>query len=164
MRRVFDSICRLLAPILAYTADEAWEHSGRADSVHLEVFPEVDPAFLNPELEARFANWLELRSVVAQAVEPARQQKLVGNALEAEVDIEVSDDALLASVEGVEVELEEALILSPGRLRKGTQTVASVKRNPNARCGRCWRHKPSVGASTAHPELCERCEEVITTL
>jgi isoleucyl-tRNA synthetase len=164
MSRVFDSVCRLLAPILAYTADEAWEHSGRADSVHLEVFPEVDAALLNPELEARFANWLELRSVVAQAVEPARQQKLVGNALEAEVDIEVSDDALLASVAGAEAEVEEALILSQVRIRKGTQTVASVKRNPNARCGRCWRHKPSVGASNAHPELCERCEEVIAKI
>ncbi len=164
MHRVFDSVCRLLAPILAYTTDEAWEHSGRTDSVHVEVFPEVDSALLNPELETRFSKWLELRSVVAQAVEPARQQKLVGNALEADVEIEVADDALLSSVEGAEAEVEEVLILSQVRVRKGVATVASVKRNPNARCGRCWRHKASVGLSERHPELCERCEEVVVSL
>ena len=164
MHRVFDSVCRLLAPILAYTTDEAWEHSGRTDSVHVEVFPEVDSALLNPELETRFSKWLELRSVVAQAVEPARQQKLVGNALEADVEIEVADDALLSSVEGAEAEVEEVLILSQVRVRKGVATVASVKRNPNARCGRCWRHKASVGLSETHPELCERCEEVVVSL
>jgi isoleucyl-tRNA synthetase len=164
MHRVFDSICRLLAPILAYTTDEAWEYSGRTGSVHIEVFPDVDSAWLNRELEERFAKWLELRSVVAQAVEPARQQKLIGNALEAEVEIEVSDDTLLSSVEGAEAEVEEVLILSQVRIRKGNSTIASVKRNPNARCGRCWRHKASVGASKAHPELCERCEEVVVSL
>ena len=164
MHRVFDSVCRLLAPILAYTTDEAWEHSGRTDSVHVEVFPEVDSTLLSPELETRFSKWLELRSVVAQAVEPARQQKLVGNALEADVEIEVADDALLSSVEGAEAEVEEVLILSQVRVRKGVATVASVKRNPNARCGRCWRHKASVGLSETHPELCERCEEVVVSL
>jgi isoleucyl-tRNA synthetase len=161
MARIFDALCRLLAPVLAYTADEAWEHAGHAASVHLECFPEVDESARDTGLEARFEQWLQLRAVVAQAVEPARQQKLIGNALEAAIDLEIGDDALWESARGAELELEETLILSQIRVRRGAQTVAHLTTNPDARCGRCWRHKPSVGRSAKHPEVCARCEEVL---
>jgi isoleucyl-tRNA synthetase len=164
MSRVFDAVCRLLSPILAYTADEAWEFSGHPKSIHLELFPEPDFAFRDEALEHRFEQWLQLRAVVAQAVEPARQQKLIGNALEADIELEIADDALLQSTEQVQGELEEVLILSQLRVKKGVQTVAHLTRNPNARCGRCWRHKPSVGHSPAHPDLCDRCESVLGSL
>ena len=164
MSRVFDAVCRLLSPILAYTADEAWEFSGHPKSIHMELFPEPDFALRDEALEQRFEQWLQLRAVVAQAVEPARQQKLIGNALEADIELEIADDALLQSAEQVQGELEEVLILSQLRVKKGVQTVAHLTRNPNARCGRCWRHKPSVGHSPAHPDLCDRCESVLGSL
>ncbi|MEI6714907.1 MAG: isoleucine--tRNA ligase [Verrucomicrobiota bacterium] len=164
MARVFDAVCRLLAPILAYTADEAWEFSGHADSVHLALFPEADLSLRDEALEQRFEQWLQLRAVVAQAVEPARQQKLIGNALEADVELEIADEALFASAEHVQSELEEVLILSQLRVKKGVQTVASLTRNANTRCNRCWRHKPTVGQSAKHPELCDRCETVLESL
>ncbi|NBV86944.1 MAG: hypothetical protein EBS01_11955 [Verrucomicrobia bacterium] len=161
MARAFDAVCRLLAPILSFTADEAWEHAGHKESVHLEVFPEADPALRNTAVEKRFAQWLELRAVIAQAMEPARQQKLVGNGQEAAVTLEIADDALLAELTPFLGELEEAFILSNLELKKGALTVAHVVRNPNAKCSRCWRHKPSVGRLTVHPELCEDCHNVM---
>ena len=161
MAQVFESICRLLAPILSYTADEAWEHAGHKRSVHLEVFPEVDFSMKDAEVEARFALWLELRAVIAQAMEPARQQKLVGNAQEAAVVLEVADEGQLAELQRFVPELEEAFILSELELRKGSATVAYVERNQNHKCSRCWRHKPSVGRFTVHPELCEDCQSVM---
>ncbi|MEI6872864.1 MAG: isoleucine--tRNA ligase, partial [Verrucomicrobiota bacterium] len=99
MSRVFDAVCRLLAPILSFTADEAWEHAGRTRSIHLEVFPKANATLRDPVVEKRFAQWLELRAVIAQAMEPARQQKLVGNAQEAAVTLEIADEALLADLE-----------------------------------------------------------------
>ena len=109
MARAFDAVCRLLAPILAYTADEAWEFAGHATSVHTALFPKADPALRDKAAEAHFEQWLELRSVLAQAMEPARKEKLVGNAQEAAVEIEVADEALLAGTVGHEEELEEVL-------------------------------------------------------
>ena len=88
MQTLVDTLCRLLAPILAFTADEAWEFSGAASSVHIELFPEVVEALRNPEAEATVEEWLKVRAVVSQAAEPARQQKIIGKALEAKVTIE----------------------------------------------------------------------------
>ena len=161
MARIFDALTRLLAPVLVYTTDEAWEFSGRPDSVHLELFPEADPKLRDPELERQFEQWLELRAVVAQAVEPARQQKLIGNALEAAIDLDIADEALLASAREVPEQLEEALILSEIRLRSASKTEARLSRSAHRRCGRCWRHRASVGFSEKHPELCDRCESVL---
>jgi isoleucyl-tRNA synthetase len=162
MLRVFESVCRLLAPILAYTADEAWVFLRKTGSVHLELFPEPDSTLVDEAVEKRFDQWLTLRSVVAQAIEVARQQKLIGNALEAVVEAEIADSSLWESVQGFSEEVEEVLILSSVRCISGGTTHARVNRNADLRCARCWRHKASVGVSRMHPDLCERCETVVT--
>jgi isoleucyl-tRNA synthetase len=161
MALAFDAVCRLLAPILAYTADEAWEHAGWSQSVHLALFPEADSSLRDEAVEKRFEQWLGLRAVIAQALEPARQQKLIGNAQEAEVQLEINDDDVFASTVGMSEELEEVLILSHLEISKGAATIAHVRRNQNAKCSRCWRHKPEVGRSVVFPELCDPCQVVM---
>ena len=162
MHEVFNALTRLLAPILAFTADEAWEFAGHAaGDVHLQLFPEADATLADAALEARFEKLLALRGVIAQAVEPARKEKLIGNALEASVTLTIADPALLAELQGSEAELEEFFILSSLKLQAGSQTMAALVRTSDAKCGRCWRHKPEVGSNTAHPELCERCASVV---
>ena len=160
MARVFDALTRLLAPVLAFTADEAWEFFGKNGSVHLETFPEADETLRDEKLEAEIDAWLRLRGVIAQSVEPARQQKLIGNALEAAVTLELAD-AQLASLQSCADELEEFLILSDLTLVAGAETKSSLVRTERKKCARCWRHRPGVGKSEVHPELCERCETVV---
>ncbi|MEI6349819.1 MAG: isoleucine--tRNA ligase [Verrucomicrobiota bacterium] len=160
MQSVFNSLTRLLAPILAFTADEAWDFAGHTASVHLEELPVKDDSFADAELEAHFENVLALRGVVAQAIEPARKEKLIGNALEAAVTLEVADSGLLTALQGRESELEELLILSKLILVAGAETKASLVRTPDAKCARCWRHKATVGIDPKHPELCDRCASV----
>ncbi len=161
MDRVFDALCRLLAPVIAFTADEAWEHSGRAGSVHEAVFPEVDERLRDVAAEARVEHWMRLRAIVAQGVESARQSKLIGNALEASVRVESEDDQSVAAFTEGPDEAEEFLILSQLRVVRGGSSTVVVDRNPDRKCQRCWRYRPTVGASVAHPELCGRCEEVV---
>lgn len=162
MHQVFDSLCRLLAPILAYTADEAWEYARRENSVHLQVFPKADPSLRDEALEQQVQEWLRLRALIAQqAVEPARQQKVIGNALEAAVTLEVSDPATLQGLEGKEPELEEFFILSELHVKAGAENAAALVRTERARCGRCWRHRLTVGQQPEHPELCDRCAAVL---
>jgi isoleucyl-tRNA synthetase len=144
-----------------FTADEAWEFAGRSASVHLETFPEADASLRNQALETEIAEWLKLRGVIAQSVEPARQQKLIGNALEAAVTLEIAGAKQLESMQGRESEIEEFFILSDLTLVAGPETKSNLVRTAYKKCARCWRHRAAVGTSAAHPDLCDRCEKVV---
>jgi len=158
MHRIFDALCRLLAPIAVFTAEEAWSFLGRSSSVHLELFPEPNDEFRNPMASDRVAQLLALRGVIGQAIERARQEKLIGNALEAAVVLRCEPSAV---AEIPHEEIEEFFILSDLKIEPGKEPVALISKTPYKKCARCWRHRPAVGTSTAHPELCDRCEAVV---
>jgi isoleucyl-tRNA synthetase len=158
MREAFQAVSALLAPILAFTTDEAWESAGHADSIHLELFPQ--PGMRDPEAEGQIELLLKLRGVIAQAIEPARQQKLIGNALEANVTLRIGDPTEFMRLRAIQAELEEFFILSELQIEPGSETSASLTRTAFQRCERCWRHRAYVGQSSAHPDLCDRCEPV----
>jgi len=158
MHRIFGALCRLLAPILVFTAEEAWGYLGGSTSVHVQTFPNETPEFRNPDAHERVERLLNLRGVIGQAVERARQEKLVGNALEAAVTL-TCDDATIAAVP--KDELEEFFILSDLTLKPGMEPAALIAKTPHQKCARCWRHRPAVGKSAVHPELCDRCESVV---
>jgi isoleucyl-tRNA synthetase len=173
MHEIFDALCRLLAPVLAFTAEEAWRHAnGSADagqpessravetttSVHLQEFPQANDRY--DKVNAQVTDLLRLRGIIAQAIERARQEKLIGNTLEARVVLH-SDSDVTENV--AQEELEEFFIVSDLTIHKAKEASASVAKTPYAKCARCWRHRSTVGTSTAHPDLCDRCESVITT-
>jgi isoleucyl-tRNA synthetase len=161
MHEIFDALCRLLAPILAFTAEEAWHHSvaTRRDSVHLQELPQ--PQDRHDEASAQVAELLRLRGVIGQAIERARQEKLIGNTLEARVVLH-SDSDVTQKV--AQEELEEFFIVSDLTIHQAKEASASVTKTPYARCARCWRHRPTVGASTVHPDLCDRCKSVVQSM
>jgi len=159
MHRIFDALCRLLAPILAFTAEEAWRHSGAGGSVHVLELSQVQDR--HDESSAQIAELLKLRGLIGQAIEHARQEKLIGNALEAAVVLH-SDSDVTTKI-GKE-ELEEFFILSDLTIRQGKEASASVTKTSYRKCARCWRHRPSVGASSKYPDLCDRCESVVAAI
>ena len=158
MHRIFDALCRLLAPITVFTAEEAWSYLGTSGSVHLQLFPEPDPTRRDSAVEDQVAQLLSLRGVIGQAVERARQEKLIGNALEAAVVLHCEQEAIASLPHE---QLEEFFILSDLKIEPGKEPAALISKTANAKCARCWRHRPTVGKSVAHPELCDRCESVV---
>src|SRR4051812_8307726 len=158
MRRIFDALCRLLAPILVFTAEEAWGYVGGSNSVHVQTFPDESPEFRNPEAHDQITRLLDLRAVIGQAVERARQEKLIGNALEAAVTL-ACDETTISAVP--KEELEEFFILSDLTLESAKEPAASICKTTHQKCARCWRHRPTVGKSAVHPELCDRCDAVV---
>jgi isoleucyl-tRNA synthetase len=162
MHEMFGALCRLLAPILAFTAEEAWRHSPVGASVHLQEFPQAHDrngrARQPGAPSAHVAELLRLRGVIGQAIERARQEKLIGNTLEAKVVLHSNSDV---TEQVNQEELEEFFIVSDLTIHQAKQASASVTKTPYEKCARCWRHRPSVGASKAHPNLCDRCESVV---
>jgi isoleucyl-tRNA synthetase len=164
MARVFDNLVRLLAPILVYTADEAWEFLGQKDSIHLESFPEPDPAFAAGENTATpiVEELLKLRAAIQQEIEEARQQKLIGSNLEARVDLDIQANTLLETILDDPPLVQEFLIVSDLTIHRNRPGLkASVAKTQYGKCVRCWRHEPSVGETKSHPELCARCATVV---
>jgi isoleucyl-tRNA synthetase len=171
MREIFDALCKLLAPVLVFTAEEAWRHSAVAGiddagqpgsptsattSVHVQEFPE--PQNRGREAIGQVEELLRLRGIIGQAIEQARQEKLIGNTLEARVVLH-SDSDVTEKIS--REELEEFFILSDLTIQQAKEPSASVTKTPYEKCARCWRHRPTVGTSKAHPDLCDRCESVV---
>src|SRR5262249_3395394 len=141
MREIFDALCRLLAPVLVFTAEEAWRYSART-SVHLQEFPQVQGR--GRKAIGQVEELLRLRGIIGQAIEHARQEKVIGNTLEARVVLN-SDCDVTAKIP--KEELEEFFILSDLTINQAKEASASVTKTPYKKCARCWRHRPAVGTS-----------------
>jgi isoleucyl-tRNA synthetase len=163
IHQIFHKLLRLIAPILAFTAEEAWRFSGNRSSVHLERFPDPDLSQIDSQSLADAEALLAARSIVSQSIEIARQQKLIGNALEAHVVLSLPREHRLHQLNRSEV--EEFLILSHIDLvATDDASGAVVTKTPYQRCDRCWRHKPTVGIAPEYPTLCDRCAAVVSEL
>ena len=159
MARVFEDLVRLLAPVLAFTAEEAWGYFRPGKSVHLELFPEEKAP--DQEILTRFEALQALRGEVSQALEKAQRDGVIAKPLEATVAVTTDDPVVLAAVEGAGLAvIEEFLILSNLSIAKGAKGVA-VGKTEAAKCERCWRHRDEVGSHAEHPSLCGRCSDAV---
>jgi isoleucyl-tRNA synthetase len=156
MHEIFSALCQLLAPIIAFTAEEAWRYSNAGASVHLEEFPRTRNR--GDKVITQVAELLRLRGVIGQAIEKARQEKLIGNALEAAVVLRSNSDV---TSKLSKEELEEFFILSDLTIEQAKEPSATVRKTPYRKCARCWRHREYVGKSKTHPDLCDRCEKMV---
>ena len=171
MSTVFDALCRLLAPILAFTTEEAWGYFRPEESVHLQLFPQADPEWLNPLVVQDFDLLLNLRAKIMQAVESAQKAKTIGGTLEAKVVVRVCKSDDVQVTRKYRAELEEIFVISDLTLEESASFSAAaedmpdvrveVSKTSNARCERCWRHRDDVGSNQAYPTLCGRCANVL---
>ncbi len=174
---VFSALARLMAPILSFTTEEAWRHApgARADSVHLERFPDVPRDWLDDVLKQQWDRLLEVRREVAKALETARARKLIGSSLEARVRVLSAPEDLPALLGGKRELLATLFIVSRVDLTAGggrasvvyesqdiPGLIIGVDRAPGEKCERCWTRTEEVGRDAAHPTLCARCIRVVS--
>ncbi|RJP20282.1 MAG: isoleucine--tRNA ligase [Deltaproteobacteria bacterium] len=160
----------LIAPVLSFTADEAWGFlpgwPGKPDTVFLADLPEPREIPGAGELVPRWERILALRSEIAQPLEAARKEKRIGSDQDALVTVSPGPFADLLATHAREV--RDVMIVSGLQVGEasgpGTYESAawpglsvSVARAPWAKCERCWNHTPEVGANAAAPDLCSRC-------
>lgn len=160
-REITETLCRLLAPILAFTADEAWEHLGFAESVHMEVFPQPNPAHAGSDATLAVDELVKARAIIQQAIEPERQAKKIGSSLEATVRLTLPGEGFAHPVWTDPATLQEFFILSDLDVARGGELKAEVRESSHPKCARCWKHLPDVGSNAKHATLCKRCAEAV---
>lgn len=177
---ILDAMTRLMAPILAFTAEEIWTFMppGRdqEDSIHLASLPEVNTGLMDTVLAKRWEKILEVRKEVTKILEKARAEKRVGHSLDASVTLYVSDD-IYDDLSAYADELRSVFIVSKVVLARGLTPDEGVESSDieglsilvetadDGKCDRCWIHDPSVGTDNDHPTICSRCigalEEIV---
>ncbi|MCP5242984.1 MAG: isoleucine--tRNA ligase [Burkholderiales bacterium] len=158
---VAHSLVRLFAPILSFTAEEAWEHlTGQPeDSVLLHTwhcFPEQPDAQL---LCDRWSRIRTLRAQVLKKLEDARAEGKIGSSLAATVNIRVSGNDLTL-LQSLGNDLRFVLITSESSLETADSSQAmevTVTPSSHPKCERCWHYRSDVGQTAEYPTLCGRC-------
>jgi isoleucyl-tRNA synthetase len=168
MHDVLQGLATLLAPLVPFTAEETWVALGQTTSVHTWKFPMVSHSF-DEKLEQRWAQLLDLRSLVNEKLEAARRDKVIGKSLEARVEISGRHPELTAdrrSEGSVQPSaLEELFIVSKVVIKptdgEETITVTRAEDDGMKKCIRCWKYWDHIGTHADHPELCDRCTQVM---
>ena len=188
--RITETLTRLLAPIMSFTADEVWEHlpkvEGREPSVHLALFPKPEEIF--SEDPARFISecgiLFGLRNDVLRGLEESRQNKTIGKGLDADLHF-YADDVPYDLFREKNWDLKEFLNVSkvtvhkaPGELLKNLEQLANppsgtefatsiaglrafVTSASGTKCARCWNYMPSVSNYGIWQDVCPRCHSAL---
>jgi isoleucyl-tRNA synthetase len=181
--QVTEALVRLVAPILSFTADEIWEYlppvEGREVSVHLAQFPKPEEVF-SEDPAALLEEWkqvFEVRDYALKELEAARQAKVIGKALEAEIDITPSRrrepllkkyvDSLKEILNVSRVTLKGSLpghhgqIMSLGSTPAVSDSQFDLRPASGHKCARCWNFMPEVSDYGIWHNVCTRCQSAL---
>ena len=165
--RLLHALVRLLAPVMAFTAEEVWGHMGQTESVHVQYFPEPKDLTegLNDADRKRLENWdrlMQVRDDVLKSLEAARNEKRIGAPLEARVRLAAAGElySLLKQYAG---QLPGLLIVSQVTVEQADDAGLSVtvERASGEKCERCWKYTSDVGANATFPTVCGPCAEAV---
>ena len=174
MYEILNDLIVMISPVLSFTMEEVWQFmkkpANAPESVQMLPWPEVKEEYLNEELETKFDNFIAIRGEVTKVLEGHRQNKTIGNSLEAKVVLFAEGEAL-DILKSVEKDLPTLLIVSQVEVNEGAaggeeatgraDLKVTVKPADGHKCERCWTYSESVGKNPDHPDLCERCAAVV---
>jgi isoleucyl-tRNA synthetase len=176
--RIGEALTRLLAPIMTFTSEEVWGYlpqlADRPESVHLAYFPAAhdllgESASLEDAQQRQ--DWtalLAIRDEVMKALDTARNSKLIGKPLEAQLLIGASATAF-SLLSRYLAELRYLFIVSAVTVTQASGNGASgihveVKKADGLKCERCWNYSIHVGEDKNYPAVCERCSAFLQEL
>jgi isoleucyl-tRNA synthetase len=172
--RIGEALVRLVAPIMTFTADEIWQYlpnvQGRAESVHLTLFPkpgeitgEVKDQAAIAKLDTEWQKLFEIREEVLKALETVRQNKLINDSLEAKVTVTAPGD-VFALLSRYRRQLNEFLVVSATDIQEGAELSVAAEHAPGRKCERCWNYSTHVGEDKNYPTVCERCSATLAEI
>lgn len=169
LAEILSMLVRTLQPILSFTCDEVFEYmdpsmkDGKDFAILLDWYKPIISDEKAAAYEEKYHVALEVRDVVTKALEEARNQKVVNKSQEAQVLI-TAPQAVIDELETGEVcNLEEFFIVHKVTFKAGDEITCEVTPAEGEKCPRCWNIR-ELGTNPKHPEVCERCAEVLEEL
>ena len=163
---LFHHLLTLLAPILCFTTEEAWQSRyGNNESVHTENFPQIQNNWKRSELDSKWEVYKEIRKSINGAIEIERKNKKIGSSLEASIDLYLGnkefkeiDQDLLKNISIIsEIEIFEESPSDKCFVSETNKNIGVIVSKTNGeKCERCWKYFPSLSN-----DVCERCSKVI---
>ena len=171
---IFSVFTRLIAPLLPHTADEAWSYATcnqdfSDNPIALTNWPQVDPAWQHPETAADIS-WLRtfLSERLNEGLEKLRQEKVIGQSLDAKVTITGSlENEQFARLKKYEADLPELFIISQVELverQNATELKIELAHADGVRCPRCWRWVPELVENETWEPVSPRCVEALNQI
>ena len=164
--QIAETLVRLVAPIMSFTADEVWEYlpaiEGREASVHLALFPKPETIFSAgpaPVLE-EWKQLFQVRDEALRVLEEERQAKRIGKGLEAELEIAANGE-LLKLLKRHAAGLKEVINVSAVKVVEGPALAIKALPASGTKCARCWNFMPEVGPYGVWENVCTRCQSAL---
>lgn len=173
---LLNAMAKIMAPILSFTAEEIWKHmpdeTGKPESIHMALMPEVDDQWLDEAIENKWNLLLEVRGEVTKALEEARNKKMIGHSLDAAVTLCAEED-LYEKLQPYAEDLKTIFIVSKAGLVRPEQKTEAffktgldglhvlVEKAEGEKCQRCWIYDASVGSISDQPGICARCSQAL---
>lgn len=176
---VLDSLVRIMAPILSFTADEIWKHvpeyEGKEANVHLAEMAKPEQKWKDESVEARWLKVLEVRGEVTKALEAARTAKLIGHPLDASVTILLPGEEYRKAFKDLDEDLRDIFIVSNASVAEEVREGAfasteieglniEVNRADGTKCERCWKFDTKIGDNPEYPTACPRCAKALESI
>lgn len=173
MHLIFNTLVRYLAPVLSFTAEEAWlcYKGNKESSIHEELFLKADLQWHQPELGEKYKKLRHMRRVMTTALEQERNAKTIGSSLQAHIYVYATKEvgAFLDAFDLCEIAITSnatIVIATPPAnaltLDEVNDLGVVVLPAEGQKCQRCWKISHEVGdESRKHKDVCIRCEDVV---
>jgi len=161
LHRLVSGLCKMLAPILVFTTDEAWEFvpGKTVDSIHQAGWSPKTFVVSGAEKE-NWKNLFELRNSVLPELEKSRQAKTIGKALEAKVIVSNKEKTPGEIATKLAHDFRELINVSQVEF-KSDVSACIVEKAGGQKCERCWHLETDIGSNPEHPTICGRCVEAV---
>lgn len=172
LHEIFESLARLIAPLIPFTAEEVWQFTGHTESIHLETYYKLDPTYNNSEIETRMNDIIELKKDLLKALEIKRQDKELSSSIEADAQIYIESESIRNSVKALGEEADRFFQVAKIEILDKKNVSMSdfehssilVKKSGGKKCVRCWKYSEALGSNSEHPDLCPRCTSAVKAM
>jgi len=171
LKEIYNSLVRLIAPVLAFTTEEIWTFMGNGGSIHMETYYRLSDKYNNPGVHDRINQVADIKKDVLKSLEYLRKDKTIKSSLEAEITLYVKDNDLRKRLVAMGEDLRRFMQVARVKLAENgagltqydSAAISAVKSN-GKKCVRCWNFYDELGSDPEHPELCARCTSVVKKL
>ncbi len=169
---IYNSLVRLIAPVLSFTAEEIWQFMGNSDSIHVQNYYQLNEAFNNPEVEKNIEMVVNVKKDALKALEILRKEKIIKSSLEADIEVYVSSKEVKKEMLELGDELRRFFQVAKITLtdsetegmEKYENSSIRAMRTGGEKCVRCWNYTGELGTDKNHSELCPRCTGIINAM